>query len=157
MSKPTVEDAELDKEPAVEDAELEKEPAVEDAELEKAIQAICDPGRLRAAQDLVARAAPSLQRVLAAALADGGWFEAGHRQAVHEAVSEEQLARRLRAVDTLLAEETRLAMLVGVAVGFELSRELRAAGAQPGRRDAPGAAGQQNDDKEDRWRSRSAF
>jgi hypothetical protein len=27
-------------------------------------------------------------------------------------------------VRTLLAEETRLGMLVGVAVGFELSREL---------------------------------
>jgi hypothetical protein len=37
---------------------------------------------------------------------------------------------RLRAVRTLLAEETRLGMLVGVAVGFELSRELgHAAGA----------------------------
>jgi hypothetical protein len=30
----------------------------------------------------------------------------------------------VRAVRTLLAEETRLGMLVGVAVGFELSREL---------------------------------
>ena len=31
---------------------------------------------------------------------------------------------RIRAVRTLLAEETRLGMLVGVAVGFELAREL---------------------------------
>ncbi len=31
---------------------------------------------------------------------------------------------RLRALRTLLAEETRLGMLVGVAVGFELAREL---------------------------------
>ncbi len=31
---------------------------------------------------------------------------------------------RVRAVQTMLAEETRLGMLVGVAVGFELAREL---------------------------------
>jgi hypothetical protein len=31
---------------------------------------------------------------------------------------------RLTAVRTLLAEETRLGMLVGVAVGWELAREL---------------------------------
>ncbi len=31
---------------------------------------------------------------------------------------------RLVAVRTLFAEETRLTMLVGVAVGFELAREL---------------------------------
>jgi hypothetical protein len=30
----------------------------------------------------------------------------------------------VRAVRTLVAEETRLGMLVGVAVGFELAREL---------------------------------
>jgi hypothetical protein len=30
----------------------------------------------------------------------------------------------MRDVQTLLAEETRLGMLVGVAVGFELAREL---------------------------------
>jgi hypothetical protein len=72
----------------------------------------------------VARAAPSLQRVLAGALAEGGWFDSGHQQAVREAVCEAEPETRARAVDTLLAEETRLAMLVGVAVGFELSREL---------------------------------
>jgi hypothetical protein len=36
----------------------------------------------------------------------------------------------MREVRTLLAEETRLGMLVGVAIGFELARELeRATGA----------------------------
>jgi hypothetical protein len=30
----------------------------------------------------------------------------------------------MRAVRTLVAEETRIGMLVGVAVGFELAREL---------------------------------
>jgi hypothetical protein len=95
-----------------------------DADLDAAIDALADPRRLRQAQDLVLRAAPGLQRVLAAALEDGGWFGSGHEQAVREASGPEDPGERLRAVRTLLAEETRLGMLVGVAVGFELAREL---------------------------------
>jgi hypothetical protein len=95
-----------------------------DAELDAAISAISEPGRLSAAEDLVARAAPSLQRLLAVALAEGGWFDTANEQAVREAVGGEDPNERIRAVRTLLAEETRLGMLVGVAIGFELSREL---------------------------------
>ena len=67
---------------------------------------------------------PSLQRVLDQALAEGGWFGDAHEQAVREATGAEDPAQRARAVRTLIAEETRLGMLVGVAVGFELAREL---------------------------------
>jgi hypothetical protein len=98
--------------------------AYTDAELEAAIAAIADPERLRAAQDLVARSAPTLQGVLATALEEGGWFDLGHNQAVREAAGHDDLGERVRAVRTMLAEETRLGMLVGVAVGFELAREL---------------------------------
>ena len=98
--------------------------AYTDAELEAAITAIADPARLREAQDLVARNAPALARVLSTALDEGGWFESGHTQAVREATGFEDPGERVRAVRTMLAEETRLGMLVGVAVGFELAREL---------------------------------
>lgn len=98
--------------------------AYTEAELEAAIAAIADPERLRGAQDLVARSAPSLQRVLTAALEEGGWFDLGHNQAVREATGLEDLGDRIRAVRTMLAEETRLGMLVGVAVGFALAGEL---------------------------------
>jgi hypothetical protein len=98
--------------------------AYTDADIDAAVQAIADPERLRAAEDLVAHAAPALQRVLAAALAEGGWFDAAHEQAVREAAIAEDPGERIRAVRTLLAEETRMGMLVGVAVGFELAREL---------------------------------
>ena len=98
--------------------------AYTDAELEAAISAISDPERLQGAQDLVTRAAPALQRVLASAMAEGGWFDAAHEQAVREATAGEDPHERARAVRTLVAEETRLGMLVGVAVGFELAREL---------------------------------
>jgi len=47
-----------------------------------------------------------------------------HEQAVREAAGIEGSTDRLDAVRVLLAEETRLGMLVGVAVGFELAREL---------------------------------
>ena len=92
-----------------------------DAELDAALQALNEPGRLNDAQDLVARAAPALQKVLGAAIAEGGWFDSAHEQVVREAVGGED---PIRAVRTLLAEETRLGMLVGVAIGFELAREL---------------------------------
>jgi len=95
-----------------------------DAELDAAIAAITDPQRLQAAQDLVARAAPALQRVLATALSEGGWFDDANNQAVREATGGGDPDERARAVRTLLAEETRLGMLVGVAIGFELAREL---------------------------------
>jgi hypothetical protein len=98
--------------------------AYTDADLDVAIAAVADPQRLREAQDLVVRAAPALQRVLAAAIAEGGWFDLAHDQAVREAIGGEDPDERIRAVRTLLAEETRLGMLVGVAVGFELAREL---------------------------------
>ena len=121
-----------------------------DAELDAAIAQLSDPARLRAGQDLVMRAAPSLQRVLAAAIADGGWFDSAHQAAVGEAVSESDPEARLRALRTLLAEETRLGMLVGVAVGFELARALDA-GEPPPSRDAgePPPAGSQQPPQED--------
>ena len=100
-----------------------------DAELDEAIAAISEPQRLRAAQELVTRVAPALARVLALALEEGGWFDLGHAQAVAEAAGQEDPGARLREVETLLAEETRLGMLVGVAVGFQLAREL---GLEPG-------------------------
>ena len=106
------------------------ERAYTDAELDAAIDELTDPTRLQHAQDLVMRAAPSLQRVLAAAIAEGGWFDAAHEQAVREAAGEAEGEARLRAIKTLLAEETRLGMLVGVAVGFELSRALHRTGPQ---------------------------
>jgi hypothetical protein len=106
------------------------DPVYTDAELDAAIAELADPARLRDAQEIVARAAPSLQRILAAAIEDGGWFDAAHQQAVREAALHEDAETRLWAMETLISEETRLGMLVGVAVGFELSRALDRAHSQ---------------------------
>jgi hypothetical protein len=95
-----------------------------DAEIDAAVTALSEPGRLEAAQGVVTRAAPSLQKILGSALQEGGWFDTAHEAAVKEAISAEDPHERAVAVRTLFAEETRLTMLVGVAVGFELAREL---------------------------------
>ena len=105
--------------------------AYTDDDLDRAVAAISDPGRLKGAQDVVMRTAPSLQRLLAQALDEGGWFGQGHDQAVREAAGTDDPSAREREVRTLVAEETRLGMLVGVAVGFELARELDRAIDQP--------------------------
>jgi hypothetical protein len=96
-----------------------------DAEIDAAVEALADPERLREAQDVVARAAPQLQRVLAAALESGGWFGAAHDEQVKAAAEPADAGERARAVATLVAEETRVGMLVGVAVGYELAHELQ--------------------------------
>lgn len=98
---------------------------LQDAEIDSALEALTRPERLRAAEQRVADVAPQLQVILAEALRQGGWFEANESQ-VRQAVAAEEADERIVAVRALLAEETRMSMLVGVAVGWELSRELDA-------------------------------
>jgi hypothetical protein len=43
---------------------------------------------------------------------------------VLESAGKADIEERLLAVRTLLAEETRVSMLIGVAVGYELAHEL---------------------------------
>jgi hypothetical protein len=95
-----------------------------DAELEAAVSALEDPERLRDAESLVARAAPQLQRILAQALDAGGWFSEAHEGELRKALGHESEAERAAALRTLLAEETRMGMMVGVAVGWALREEL---------------------------------
>jgi hypothetical protein len=106
-----------------------------DADIDAAIAALSQPGRLDAAQEIITRAAPSLERVLGSALHEGGWFDTAHEQAVKEAIATSDPHDRLTAVRTLFAEETRLTMLVGVAVGLELARELGEAASGAGSKD----------------------
>jgi uncharacterized protein YeaC (DUF1315 family) len=95
-----------------------------EAEIDAAVEALQDPDRLAGAQDTVARIAPSLQVVLSRALESGGWFGGAHAAEVRKAAALGDTDKRAQAVGLLLAEETRLGMLVGVAVGIELAREL---------------------------------
>lgn len=101
--------------------------AYSDAELDAALHALNDPVRLQAAQDLVGRVAPQLQHVLATALESGGWFGSAHEAEVRRCSDTADPDERAQAVRILIAEETRVGMLVGVAVGFALAHELKAA------------------------------
>ena len=93
-------------------------------QVDAAVAALSEPERLGHAQEVVTHAAPGLQRVLNAALEEGGWFTGAHEASVAGAAQEPDPEQRLLAVRTLVAEETRLGMLVGAAVGFELAHEL---------------------------------
>jgi len=96
-----------------------------EAELDAAIEALTDPERFLSAESLVAAAAPKLQHVLAQALDAGGWFGESHEGEVRKAAAADDDEERLLAVRTLLAEEARMGMMVGVAVGWALAEELK--------------------------------
>jgi hypothetical protein len=95
-----------------------------DEQVEAAVRALSNPDRFAGAERRLAALAPQLQRVLARALAEGGWFGEAHESQVRAAAADPDEADRARRIDTLLAEETRMGMLIGVAVGWELAREL---------------------------------
>lgn len=97
------------------------------AEVDAAVDALRRPERLAQAQEVVTHAAPSLHRVLSQALEAGGWFGSAHDSELLRTTSIEDEQERLEAVHALVADETQLGMMVGVAVGFELAHELRSA------------------------------
>ena len=101
-----------------------------DAEVDAALEALSDPERFREAEAQVTRLAPQLQRILNEALRQGGWFDDSRDKALRETLAGEDPIEVERQVATLLAEETRIGMLVGVAVGWALANELE------GKRDA---------------------
>lgn len=95
-----------------------------DEQVEAAVRALSDPERFAGAERLLSAAAPQLQLVLAHALDEGGWFGPAHQSEVRSAVADPDEAARAARIETLIAEETRMGMLIGVAVGWELAREL---------------------------------
>jgi hypothetical protein len=95
-----------------------------DAEIDAAIAALSEPGRLDEAQRLVAAKAPQLQGILVQALQAADWFGSAHEAEVLKAAGRPDPDERVAAVRTLVAEETQVSMLVGVAVGYELAQML---------------------------------
>ena len=96
-----------------------------DAEIDAAIEALSDPARLEEAQRLVQARAPQLQGILNQALDAADWFGSAHQAEVLRAAGQADPDERVAAVRMLVAEETRLSMLVGVAVGYELGQMLK--------------------------------
>ncbi|MFL5832493.1 MAG: hypothetical protein ACJ76B_00735 [Solirubrobacterales bacterium] len=96
----------------------------DERELQAAIERLLDPERFSEAERIVAQAAPQLQKVLAAALAEGGWFGEPHENETLRIATMPDPDERVLAVRALLAEEARMGMMVGVAVGWALKEEL---------------------------------
>ncbi len=64
--------------------------------------------------------------MLASALAEGGWFGDSQRSEALRAATVPDPDERIVAVESLLAEEARMAMMVGVTVGWALHEEMTA-------------------------------
>lgn len=95
-----------------------------DQELDAAIERLAEADRLAEAERVVARSAPQLQKVLLSSLEAGGWFGESHEAETLKAATVPDPEERLAAVRTILAEEARIGMMVGVAVGWALRQEL---------------------------------
>jgi len=99
-------------------------PQYTDAQIEAAVESLSEPARLEEAQRLVASVAPQLQGILNQALDSADWFGNAHQAEVLRAAGIADPDERVRAVRTLIAEETGVSMLIGVAVGYELANLL---------------------------------
>jgi hypothetical protein len=106
-----------------------------DDQVDAAIDAISDPEVFKETERQVARLAPRLQRILAEALGAGGWFGESHEGEVLKAATTPDEQARLTAIRTLLAEETRIGMMVGVAVGWALAEHLADQDSEPTKED----------------------
>jgi hypothetical protein len=83
-----------------------------------------DPRAFQSAEDRIAEIAPQLQQLLDRALSEGGWFDDAHEAMVLKAATAPNDEDRINLVRHLVLEQTRLGMLVGVAVGWELAERL---------------------------------
>jgi hypothetical protein len=101
-----------------------EERPLSDAAIDAAVQALSDPDRFREAESRLTRVAPQLQRILNQALHEGGWFGEAHEAELLKAATNPDQDERLKALRVLVADETRMGMMIGVAVGWELAREL---------------------------------
>ena len=93
-------------------------------EVDADVAALADGERFAHAQEIVTHAAPGLQRILGEALQAGGFFEPAHEGETDRVARLEPVEERRAAIAVLMAEESRVAMLVGVAVGLELAAAL---------------------------------
>jgi hypothetical protein len=83
------------------------------------------PARFGHAQGIVTHRIRAASACSARRVGDeGGGFGSAHDAQVSQAALTDDPHERVTAVRTLIAEETRLGMLVGVAVGLELAHEL---------------------------------
>jgi len=99
--------------------------------VEAVLTEMAEPGGFESAEDRIAEIAPQLQKLLDGALSAGGWFDDAHESMVLKAATAPDDNERINLVRHLVLEQTRLGMLVGVAVGWELAERLAGRGPEP--------------------------
>lgn len=94
--------------------------------IERILHELTLPGGFDAAERRIAEIAPQLQGVLDAALRAGGWFDDVFEGAVLKTATTPGGQERIDALRVFAHEQTRLGMMVGVAVGWEIADRLNA-------------------------------
>ena len=88
------------------------------------MRALSQPDRLEDAQRVVTSSAPALQRIFDQALQSAEWYGSARRAEVVRAAGVADPDDRMEAVGRLIDEESRVSMMIGVTVGFELAHQL---------------------------------
>jgi hypothetical protein len=96
------------------------------ADLDAVLQELSEPAGFDGIEDRMAAIAPQLQSLLDGALSAGGWFDDAHESMVLKTATQPDADQRIAEVRNFVLEQTRLGMLVGVAVGWELAERLEA-------------------------------
>jgi hypothetical protein len=96
------------------------------SELEAVLQELAEPQGFDGIEERMATIAPQLQSLLDGALSAGGWFDDAHESMVLKTATQPDPDQRIAEVRNFVLEQTRLGMLVGVAVGWELAERLEA-------------------------------
>ncbi|MBJ7355461.1 MAG: hypothetical protein JHC98_11615 [Thermoleophilaceae bacterium] len=96
------------------------------SELEAVLQELAEPQGFDGIEERMAAIAPQLQELLDGALSAGGWFDDAHEGMVLKTATQPDADQRIDEVRNFVLEQTRLGMLVGVAVGWELAERLEA-------------------------------
>lgn len=98
----------------------------EKSEIEGVIDELGQAPGLDAVEARLSQVAPQLQNLLDDALRAGGWFDDAHESLVLRAATHPDDDQRISEVRNFVLEQTRLGMLVGVAVGWEIAERLAA-------------------------------
>jgi hypothetical protein len=96
------------------------------SDLDAVLQELAEPHGFDAIDERLAAIAPQLQKLLDGALSAGGWFDDAHESMVLKTATNPNDDARIAEVRNFVLEQTRLGMLVGVAVGWELAERLEA-------------------------------
>lgn len=96
------------------------------SDLDQVLLELGEPQGFDAIEERLEAIAPQLQKLLDGALSAGGWFDDAHESMVLKTATQPDADQRIAELRNFVLEQTRLGMLVGVAVGWELAERLEA-------------------------------